>query len=402
MRANPSADVVQALRTLVAFDTTSRNSNLELIDWVCECASEAGARVRLTRNADETKANALLSFGPDVEGGIVLSGHTDVVPVDGQQWSRDPFQLFEDSGRLYGRGAADMKGFIAACVACMPLWQRRSLEVPIHVALSFDEEIGCLGVPLLVQDFVENLPPPAFVLVGEPTGMRLATTHKGFCLFQTSFTGKEAHSSLAHQGVSAIAAAARFVNYLLDTGALLTYRHSKIPGLLPGYTTFNVGKMEGGSAINIIPRRCSLTWEFRPVPDEDVAAIKGRVEAFLDAGLMSEFGINRANGRVQHELLLEVPPLHADKDSVAARQIAEFLGAEEPIVVPFGTEAGFYASAGWPAVVCGPGHIEQAHQPDEWTEAAQLHHCMRLLDQIADLASRSATHSKRELRHVTR
>lgn len=383
--ADDQGAVVDILSTLVGFDTTSRNSNLPLIDWVCEQTTRLGARVRRTHNTDGRKANALISIGPDVAGGMVLSAHTDVVPVDGQNWHTDPFTLTRQADRLHGRGSADMKGFIAAILAAMPRWAALDLRVPVHLALSFDEEVGCLGVPLLVRDMMAHVPQPSFVWVGEPTGMRLATAHKGFCLFRTSFEGREAHSSLAHQGVSAIGAAVRFAQHLLDTGALLAYRESRVISELPRHTTFNLGLIEGGSAINIVPRRCALTWEFRPVPDDDAAAIKARIDAFLAHGLDHEFGLASGRG-IDHRLVLEVPPLHADAQTVAVRQLQRLLGEQTPISVPFGTEAGFFTAVGLPAVVCGPGDITQAHQPNEFIELGQLLHCQRLMQALGDMA----------------
>lgn len=385
MTADTTRAAVDCLGTLVAFDTTSRNSNRDLIGWVQQQAEALGARCRLTLNAQGNKANALLSIGPDVPGGVVLSGHTDVVPVDGQAWMCDPFRVSERDGRLYGRGTADMKGFIACCLVALRTWRELPLQVPLHIALSFDEEVGCLGVPLLIQDFLEHVPAPAFVLVGEPTGMRLATSHKGFCLFRTVFKGTEAHSSLAHRGVSAISAAVRFANYLLETGTLLTFRESRVIQQLPRHTTFNIGLIDGGTAINIIPAHCALTWEFRPVPEEDVQAIKSRVDTFLRDGLAREFGMQTGKG-IEHELLLEVPPLHEDPRSVAVRQIASLLGDDAVTSLPFGSEAGFFANAGWPAVVCGPGYIDQAHQPDEFIEIEQLQRCLALLTGLGQFA----------------
>lgn len=378
--------VIDALRALVAFDTTSRNSNLELIDWACRHAKRFGARQRLTFDEHGRKANVLLSLGPDKPGGVVLSAHTDVVPVDGQTWSTDPFSLSIEGTRLVGRGTADMKGFIAACLASMPAWQAMPLQVPLHIALSFDEEIGCLGVPLLIRDLAAHVPAPAFVWVGEPTGMRLATAHKGFCLFRTTFRGTEAHSSLAHRGVSAIAAAVRFAHHLLETGTLLAYRESRVIRELPRHTTFNIGLIEGGSAINIIPRHCALTWEFRPVPEDDVVAIKARIDAFLERGLMHEFGFSSSGPGIDHRVLLEVPPLHTDPASAAVRQLAALLGDVAVTSVPFGTEAGFFSNAGWPAVVCGPGEIDQAHQPDEFIEVEQLSCCLKMLGKLGEYA----------------
>jgi len=376
------SDPIEILGTLAAFDTTSHNSNLPFMQWVAEHAADCGASVRYTYNADFTKANLLVTLGPAEVPGAVLSGHTDVVPVAQQKWTSDPFTLRQEAGRLYARGSSDMKGFIACCLAALPKWAGLELRRPIHIALSYDEEIGCLGVPSLIASILESVAKPEFALVGEPTDMRLATAHKGFCLFQTSFSGVEAHSSLPHMGRSAISAAVKFANYLLETGSLLSYRSSRIPGLTPSYTSFNIGQIEGGTAINIIAGRCSLKWEFRPVPDEDVAAIKARVANYLQT---TEPG--RTSAGVEHQELLFVPPLNTDPKTESARWLQEFLGSEEPIAVPFGTEAGYFSQEGIPALVCGPGSIEQAHKPDEYIEASQLARCMRLMEHLGAYAS---------------
>jgi acetylornithine deacetylase len=373
------ADPVEILRELVAFDTTSRNSNLALLEWIAERAESAGAVVRYTRSDDGCKANALISMGPVDVPGIVLSGHTDVVPVDGQAWSSDPFTLRDDGDRLYGRGTSDMKGFIACCVAALPQWSEQPLCRPIHLALSYDEEVGCLGVPRLIADMLDHVARPEFIIVGEPTGMKLATAHKGFCLYSTIFDGEEAHSSLSHLGRSAIAPAVRFANFLLETGSLLAYRTTAVPGMVPNHTTFNIGQLEGGTAINIIAGRCRVTWEFRAVPDEDVAAIKGRIANYLRNGPVNE-------GKVTHQELLEVPPLMTDPTQAAVEWLKRFLQTDETISVPFGTEAGFFARQGLPALVCGPGSIAQAHRPDEWIEKAQLRQCMRLMQHVGSQA----------------
>lgn len=377
------AAAVEVLRTLVAFDTTSSNSNLALAEWVAARAADCGASASFTYNGDRTKANLLVTLGPADVPGIVLSGHTDVVPVAGQAWTSDPFELREEGGRLYGRGASDMKGFIACCVAALPHWARMKLDRPIHLALSFDEEVGCLGVPLLIEGMLAHAARPLFAIVGEPTDMRLATAHKGFCLYSTSFNGREAHSSLPHLGRSAISAAVRFANYLLETGSLLSYRSSRIPGLEPAFTTFNIGQIEGGTAINIIARRCSLKWEFRPVPDEDVAAIKARVGSYLEAMRATA----EEDGWVEHHEVLSIPPLNTDPAHASAVWLREFLGMQEPIAVPFGTEAGFFSREGIPALVCGPGSIEQAHRADEFIEGSQLAKCMRLMAHVGAFAA---------------
>lgn len=372
---------VDVLRKLVSFDTTSRNSNLALVEWAADYADAGGASVRYTYNEQRTKANALISIGPPDVPGVVLSGHTDVVPVDGQQWHSDPFTLAGDGGRLYGRGTSDMKGFIACCLAAVRDWKAGSLARPVHLALSYDEEVGCLGVPQLLGDMTAHVARPEFALVGEPTDMRIATAHKGFCLYATTFDGREAHSSLAHLGRSAISSAVRFASFLLETGALLAYRTTAVPGMVPNHTTFNIGLLEGGTAINIIAGRCKLTWEFRPVPDEDVEAIKQRIANYLGHAMAAE-GVGTGLGNVKHEELLSIPPLLLSSRHAAVRWLQEFLGTDETISVPFGSEAGYFAREGIAAIVCGPGSIEQAHRANEWVSLEQLERCDALMRHV--------------------
>lgn len=344
--------VREVLRTLIAFDTVSDRSNLALIDWVSNYVDGHGARVRLTRDETGQKANLLASFGPEKAGGIVLSAHTDVVPVEGQDWSSDPFTLTERNDRLYGRGTADMKSFAACCLAAVPEWSKGTpLARPIHIALSYDGEVGCLGVPHLIADMTANLPRPAVAVIGEPTSMAIGDGHRGFYGFLTMFHGHAAHSSDPSAGVSAVGAAAEFIRYL---EALDAESRERATG-----TTFNVGRITGGSAINIVPSRCDVVWEFRPAAAANVIEIRRRIEDFL------EHGLSRAVTATT-ELLVVVPPLAPDAEETAIR-MARDLGAEDTrVTLPFGTEAGHFQAAGIPSVVCGPGSISQAHQADEW------------------------------------
>jgi acetylornithine deacetylase len=285
-----------------------------------------------------------------------------VVPVDGQQWSSDPFVLTRRGERLHGRGTADMKGYIAACLVSMRHWRTLPLARPIHLALSFDEEVGCLGVPLLIDDVAAHVGAPAFVWVGEPTGMRLATAHKGFCLFRTTFRGTEAHSSLAHRGVSAIAAAVRFAQHLLDTGALLAYRESRVIQQLPRHTTFNLGLIDGGSAINIIARHCALTWDVparyrttmrrRSGPRSTASSTTGwRASSACAAGPASTTSCCSRCRRCT--------PIRTVSRCASSRGCSAMPNRPRCHSAP----RRFFAQAGWPAVVCGPGDIEQAISP---------------------------------------
>lgn len=365
-------DSVSLLRTLVGFDTTSHRSNLDLVDWAIAAIEPFGARVRLTYDDTGMKANLLASFGPALPGGIVLSGHTDVVPVDGQSWSSDPFVLTERDGRLHGRGATDMKAFVACCLAAVPIMAAAELRRPIHIALSYDEEVGCFGVPRLIADLLAHEPKPALAIIGEPTQMRIGDRHRGFLGFRTSFTGKPAHSSDPGAGASAIYPACAFVSFLK---ALSDDAGSGIDR-----TTFNVGRIDGGTAINIVPGACDVVWEFRPAPDADVAAIRTTIESFLARATPSD--IAQAT-----ELLTRVPPLAPDPDGMGT-DLAVSLGALHPsFAMPFGTEAGFFQEVDIPAVICGPGSIAQAHQPDEWIATEQVFAADRFLARAVQWAA---------------
>lgn len=363
-------ETLEILRVLVAFDTTSRRSNLDLVHWVADYLEAAGARLRLTSDDTGTKANILATIGPDAPGGIVLSGHTDVVPVDDQDWASDPFALTERDGRLHGRGATDMKGFIAACLAAVPGWLARRPIRPIHLALSYDEEIGCLGVPRLIADMLAHHPKPALAIIGEPTSMQIGLRHRGFYGYRTVFRGRAAHSSDPGLGASAIMPASRFVAALAALGAS--------PAGGDG-TSVNIGQIVGGSAINIVPERCEVVWEFRPSDAARADAVRAAAEAAV-ARLASGVAVETI-------ALASVPPLVCDPDSPAVVLARRLGGSWPPMTMPFGTEAGFFEQAGIPALVCGPGSIAQAHQPNEWIEASELAAADRFLARIGDWAA---------------
>ncbi|MBS0428431.1 MAG: acetylornithine deacetylase, partial [Proteobacteria bacterium] len=329
-------------------------SNLGLIHWVADFLESHGVQPQLLPSDDGRKANLLARIGPDAVGGMVLSGHSDVVPVAGQAWRSDPFVLAEGEGRLHGRGAVDMKGFIAACLSAVPGWQRQPLRRPIHLAVSYDEEVGCLGVPKLVERLKGQA--PALAIIGEPTQMRIGVQHRGFFGHRALFTGLAAHSSDPSLGACAVEPAAHLVTRL--AGLRRRFASEGSPA------TLNVGRIDGGTAINIVPGRCEVLWEYRP-PDEATARLVRDLVCDALAGLP-------AGVTVEAQQVAAVPALsaHGNDAAVAA---ARALGALWPEAdLAFGTEAGFFQEAGIPAVVCGPGAIAQAHQPDEWIAVAQL------------------------------
>jgi acetylornithine deacetylase len=358
----------EILRRLVGYDTTSHRSNLGLIHWVADYLAGHGVRAQLLPSEDGRKANLLARIGPDAAGGMVLSSHSDVVPVAGQAWRSDPFVLSERDGRLHGRGAADMKGFIAACLSAVPGWRRQPLRRPIHLAVSYDEEVGCLGAPSLVERLEQCA--PALAIIGEPTQMRIGVRHRGFFGQRALFTGLPAHSSDPSLGACAIEPAAHLVTRLAGLRRRFASEGRQ--------ATLNVGRIDGGTAINIVPGRCEVLWECRP-PDEATARLVR--DAVRDALSGLPHGVT-----VEAQQVAAVPPLstHGNDAAVAA---ARALGALWPEAdLPFGTEAGFFQEAGIPAVVCGPGAIAQAHQADEWIAFSQLEAVDRFMRAAGDWA----------------
>jgi acetylornithine deacetylase len=362
------------LRKLVSFDTTSRNSNLPLIEWVADFLQAGGARVQLVYSAGREKANLLASIGPDCAGGVVLSGHTDVVPVDGQDWSSDPFGLVERDGRLYGRGTSDMKGFIACCLASLRDFKPHALRRPLHFAFSYDEEVGCFGAHALVDRIVGSLPAPAFAIVGEPTDMRIGVSHNGVTGLRTSFRGAAAHASDPSLGVNAIVAAAEFVRFIVDV--------ARLPQIATHGCTLNVGRIAGGAATNIVAERSSVHWEYRTTSQDDAAVIRDRVAGYLG-------GETFAALKVASETELDVPPFASNLGEDSMQMLAEF-GAKLPVTgIPFGSEAGIFERGRIPTVICGPGSINQAHRPDEWIACEALGEADRFLARLAGWASQS-------------
>ncbi|MEJ1965507.1 MAG: acetylornithine deacetylase [Gammaproteobacteria bacterium] len=364
---------LRILETLVGFDTTSRSSNLALIEWVRGYAASLGLHAEAVQNADGSKANLLLHAGPEVPGGIVLSGHTDVVPVDGQAWTSAPWELTSRDGRYYGRGTADMKGFIALALASLQSLDVRLLTKPLIIALSHDEEVGCLGAPALIELLQKRFPAPAAVIVGEPTSMRVVVAHKGMRVFSVEVTGKEAHSSSVGLGigVSAIETAVELMARIGQWNAEAAAGANPDSAFRPRGTTLTVGKVEGGTAANILARRCRFMWDLRAEREADADELEARfrtIAAQADARLRSM----HPDCGVRIQRLASAPPLEADPAQPARALARELTGDHGCGCVPFVAEAGLFQRAGLPAVLCGPGSIDQAHQPDEWIAHEQL------------------------------
>ena len=365
-------DAVAILERLIAFDTTSSRSNLDLIQWVAGYLEGHGIESRLTYDGQRQKANLFATVGPQERGGIILSGHTDVVPVAGQAWDSDPFRLTERDGRFYGRGTADMKGFIALALALVPEAARQPLAVPLHFAFSYDEETGCFGAPGLIRDLPEGAARPALAIVGEPTSLQVANAQKGCNFYRTRVTGRDAHSSKPDSGVNAIAAAAEIIGEIGRLAAEARARAQPDSGFDPPFTTFNIGHIAGGTASNIIARECVFDWDLRALPGEDAEALTARLDAFVAAELLPRLRAVYPGATVETETVVAVPPLVPQAGSPAEALVRRLTGANTVTTVAFASEAGLFQQAGIPAILCGPGSIDVAHQPNEFIARDQL------------------------------
>ena len=363
---------VELIERLVSFDTVSANSNLELIDFVSSYLGDQGIEAQVLLNEEKTKANLLATIGPSLKGGVALSGHTDVVPVAGQPWDTDPFTVVERDGKLYGRGTADMKSFIAIALALLPEMLAQPLRHPIHFAFSYDEEIGCRGAPHLIAAMVEGLPQPSAVIVGEPTDMRVVNAHKGANSFTTEVTGHEVHSSQPHRGVSAVMTGARLIAFLDAIAAEKRAAADPACGFDPPYSTIHVGTVQGGTALNIVARRCTFEWEMRHVPDDDPEAVFQRFERLCSDEIEPAMRVVAPETGISTRRVASVPGLTVVEESEAEILARTLSGANRSYTVAYGTEAGLFQQAGMAAIVCGPGSIDQAHQPNEWISLDQV------------------------------
>jgi len=378
-------DALSLVKTLIGFDTTSRGSNLELIGFVRAFLEKAGARCRLTPDASGQKANLFATFGPEGDGGIVLSGHTDVVPVDGQDWSSDPFKAEVRGSKLYGRGACDMKGFVGVALALAPEIAKAKLKRPLHFALSYDEEVGCVGVTGLLEDLKREGIRPALAIVGEPTLMKIVGAHKGGAKLITTCHGREHHSSAPEKGANAVMMAGEFVAMLDNVWDGL--RADADPRFDPPHSTVQATVIAGGTAVNILARQADVTWEYRCLPDRDPAAILETVRRRTEAEIAPKYRARAPEAALTTKLHAQYPGLRMDEDSPAVRLVREVTGANAVEAVSYGTEAGHFQNYGIPAVICGPGSIEQAHRADEYCELSELTACEGFLRKIIARAS---------------
>lgn len=378
-------DIVDILTRLVAFPTLSRQSNLEFLDYVESLLRPAGVRCERFSSTDASQANLWASVGPEGSGGVVLSGHCDVVPVTGQSWSRDPFILHLEDGRYCGRGTADMKGFLAVAIHAMLRAAERPLMQPLHLAISYDEEIGCLGVRGMLAVLAARPARPALCIIGEPTGMRIAHGHKGKRALRACCHGQEGHSALAPQALNAVHLGAALVMQLKARQDLLEVSGARDLAYEVPYSTLHVGTMQGGTALNIVPNRCELDFELRNVSGDDPDAIIADIRH--DAEAIASPHRNRfPDARIEIEDVSGYPGLDTPADIPAIAWLNALLGRDEPLTkVSFGTEGGlFQQSLGLPTLVCGPGHMAQGHKPDEYVSVEQLKDCADFLAALTE------------------
>ncbi|ORC47632.1 acetylornithine deacetylase [Burkholderia sp. A27] len=375
------------LESLIGFPTVSRDSNLDMIAFIRRYLDELGVESELFYNAERTKANLFATIGPRERGGIVLSGHTDVVPVEGQAWTVDAFRLTERDGRLYGRGTADMKGFIASVLAAVPGFVERALKLPVHLAFSYDEEVGCLGVRPMLADLERRAHKPVLCLIGEPTELKPVLGHKGKLAMRCHVKGAPCHSAYAPYGVNAIQYAARMIGRLEQIGEQLAQPEHHDERFDPPFSTVQTGVIKGGRALNIVPAECEFDFEVRALPGFDAHRVADALQTYAEAELLPKMRAVKSEADIRFQSLSAYPALATSPDSEAARLLALLSGSEEFGTVAFGTEGGLFEQAGIPTVVCGPGSMDQGHKPDEFVTVEQLRACDAMLVRLADCLS---------------
>lgn len=373
----------EMLEQLVAFNTTSRESNLALIEFVGRYLTGLGVDYELIHNAEGSKANLYARLGPPGHGGVMLSGHSDVVPVDGQNWSVPPFALTERDGKLYGRGTADMKGFIACILAAIPHFLAQPLTQPLHLAISYDEEVGCLGVRTLLDALSHRADKPAICLIGEPTELQPVLGHKGKLGVRCEVQGAACHSAYAPQGVNAIEYAAKLIHHLTLIGQRLAAPEHHDARFDPPFTTVQTGLIQGGRALNIVPADCAFDFEVRTLPQDDAQEVARELESYAQRELLPTMHAVNRDAAIRFYPISSYPGLYTAAQSAAARLVAHLTGSEKFSTVAFGTEGGLFHQSGIPSVICGPGSMAQGHKPDEFITIEQLNACDALLRRLA-------------------
>ena len=378
-------NTINRLSRLIAFDTTSRHSNLALIHDCADYLESLGLKPWLSHNADQSKANLFATIAAadgNTEGGLILSGHTDVVPTDGQTWQSDPYRADIREGRLYGRGSADMKGFIAAVLAAAPAMVQAGLKRPLHIALSYDEEIGCLGAPVMIAELQKRGLTPEHCIVGEPTSMRMVVAHKGIHTFRCAVHGKAAHSSLTPQGVNAIEYAAKLIVFINELAGRLKARHDTDPDYDVPFSTLSVNTIAGGIAGNIVPQLCEFEFDYRNLPHMSPADITAPIEAHIREVLQPQMQAVEAACRIDMRHGENVPAMPEAEAALLHDLITQLVEDSSRLKVAYATEGGQFQQAGIATVICGPGNIEQAHKADEFVELSQLARCDAFLHKL--------------------
>jgi acetylornithine deacetylase len=381
---------VSILTDLVEYPSVSSESNLEIINYLSDKIKSLGGKVDIMTTEDKKQANIFCTIGPEIDGGIVLSGHTDVVPAKELNWNSDPFKLTKKDNLLYGRGTCDMKGFIASTIAATEILKNQKLKYPVHFSFTYDEEIGCFGARHLAKELKKYEYKPSMVIIGEPTNMEIIEAHKGDCEYTTCFHGMEGHASNPEKGLSAIQYGSLFTNKLFELANELKKRAPSDSPFNPPWTTIQPGKIEGGVAHNVIAGQCSIDWEMRPINEEDKNFVKNHLSTYCDNNLLSEMQSKFSKAKIETEIIGEIPGLIPKKNNQARVIMQELLQSNSTGVISFGTEAGIFQEMDMDVVVCGPGSIDQAHKANEFISLSELEKClMNLLNLLNQWSKRS-------------
>jgi acetylornithine deacetylase len=384
LTAEAPMTTIELLDRMVSFDTTSRNSNLALIGFIRAYLDGLGVPYRVSTDPAGQKANLHAIIGPQQPGGLALSGHVDTVPVDGQAWTADPFTLRRQDGKLFARGSCDMKGFVAACLAAVPDLQARDLVRPLHLFISYDEEVGCGGAQRLIQDIADSGLRPDLCVVGEPSGMKPILAHKGKLNLNVSVRGLPGHSSEPAKGVNAVQAAGEAIAWVAREARRLAAEGPFEDGFDPPHTTIHVGTMQGGTILNIIPEHAAFTMEWRFIPGDSPHRHAERMQAWIAENVEPAMKAVHPACGFSYEIALEMPGMALPPDHALATVVKHLTGSNSAGKVAYGTEGGFFQNAGIPTIICGPGHIAQAHQPDEWIAEAELDACDSFIRRLTD------------------
>jgi len=375
---------ISVLTDLIGYPSISSESNVDIINYLSDKIKSLGGKIDIIKTSDNKQANIFATIGPEIDGGIVLSGHTDVVPAKELNWNSDPFKLTRKDDLLYGRGSCDMKGFIASTIVAAEILKNKNLNYPVHFSYTYDEEIGCFGARHLIKELKKYKYKPSIVIIGEPTNMEIIEAHKGDCEYTTCFHGIEGHASNPEKGLSAIQYGSLFTNKLFEIGNELKRRAPSDSPFNPPWTTVQVGKIEGGVAHNVIAGQCSIDWEMRPINEEDKNFVKNNLLKYCQNKLLPEMQSKFAEAKIETETIGEIPGLIPQKDNQARVIMQDLLQSNSTGVISFGTEAGIFQEMNMDVVVCGPGSIDQAHKANEFVSISELDKCLQNLLKLLD------------------